>query len=138
MLKNNGKNVVDALKKTKGGQLPEGHRYAHCIWMLGKKNRARKAFRDHLDYANELRRNKEASASAWYDIAATHSFLGDEKEAISALSKLADASPKAYMIAFMLHDPLFDNLRGNEAYTDFVSEQQKRFDAIRQSMNVPQ
>jgi hypothetical protein len=57
--------------------------------------------------------------------------LGDKKNAYDVLMDLDSTVFPGHIFSLMLHDPNFDNLRGDEEFKNIVLHQQEKFAALR-------
>lgn len=130
--------VEEQFKQLNTGRLPEGHRYAYTLWNLGKKSKARRQFRQHVEYCEQARSNKGSQSLALYDLAAIQAFLGKEEEAIDLLNQFEKTDPPPHLVSFLQHDPLFAGMKENETIKKIISNYDVKFDKIRQRLdNIP-
>ena len=103
------------------------HRYAYTLWNLGEREEALRYFQQETE--RDLRFLAENiqtwDYNAYYDLAATYAFLGNHQEAYYWLNKLLENNSWGPP-SFVLKDPLFEKLKGDERFEKYLSAYEAR------------
>jgi len=106
------------------------HRYAYTLWKLGKKEEAKKYFQEEVERDLRLiEENVQTSVYySYYDLAGVNAFLGNKDEAYHWLNKILESNswgPPHYLLV----DPLFDNLKGEDRLKDYIEAYDRRIES---------
>jgi len=123
------KNVVESEGFNKTRKTPWfPHRYAYTLWNLGKKEEAKKYFQESIERDLQfIEENILTWYNSYYDLAGVNAFLGNKDEAHYWLNKMTE---KNFWMPpfFFLRDPLFDNLKGEDRFKEYLEATYRRID----------
>ena len=121
----------EKMKKTGEIRISQIHRVGYLMWNIGKRDEARKHFDHQISTLKEALRLGRESQGYYYDLAATHAFLGQEVTALQYLREYEKTGFNAGVEYFIMVDPLFESLRSNKEFRKIVDGAQAEKAKIR-------
>jgi tetratricopeptide (TPR) repeat protein len=118
--------VVDTLDREERIPLKFAHRLAYVYWNRNRKERAMEYFNAQLKYCEESLMEGEGYQTAEYDLAAVHAFLGNTNEALDYLEKYSIKGFTYGLHDYILRDPLFAGLKGDNRFLTIVRNVQQQ------------
>jgi TolB-like protein len=115
------KKWIGICEKTGDLNLSSSHRIGLAFWRVGKHKEAEYYFNQQIKYCESTIRNKKYYSinygGAYYDLAATYSFIGDKAKAYKYLDEFDKMKSNfAFWVSLIKHDPLFDSIRGEDHF----------------------
>ena len=112
-----------------------GYRYGYILDKLGKKDAAKQHFERKIEeYKKEIRGQERLLTSLGYTVyymAGIYSYTNDIEKAFEILYDMEKQGNLGNWIRSIQFDPLYQNLREEEAYKSLVDRQEKKFTEIR-------
>jgi tetratricopeptide (TPR) repeat protein len=97
-------------------------RYAHALWLAGRRDTALILFNEQLkEFESQVRFQQVQTSGAFdYDIAGIYAVLGQKEKAYSHLRKFAQAGWAWGSLYLIGHDPFFDSMRNEKEFNQLV------------------
>ncbi|MBB1283807.1 hypothetical protein HRH25_05420 [Flavisolibacter sp. BT320] len=97
-------------------------RYAHTLWLQGRRDTAMILFNEQLEEFQKLVRFSRTFTGAFdYDIAGIYAVLGQKEKAYTHLKQFAREDWPWGSLDLIVHDPFFNSLRNEKAFIDLVN-----------------
>ena len=98
-------------------------RYAHALWLAGKRDTALIVFDEQLkEFERQVRFRQTQSAGHFdYDIAGIYAVLGQKEKAYAHLRSFAQGGWPWGSLYLINHDPFFDSMRNEKEFIDLVN-----------------
>ena len=125
--------LLDGIEKSGELNLMQSHRVGYAFWVSGKQKEAEEYFNQQIRYSEEsikLGRPLAHRKSAQYELAATYAFLGDKQKAYKYLNEFSKLNfYPLWWISLAKHDPLFNSIRGEEAFQKIILDMEAKNNA---------
>lgn len=108
---------------------------AHTLWIAGERGRAMDLLEEYQALARQQVDAGNEGPFVRYNLAAVHSILGRQEEALRWLADAVDRGRKEHL--FLARDPLFDNVRSEPGFRRIVAENVAEMDRQRRRVLAP-
>ena len=126
------KRLAERMKNMGNIPLWNLQRIGYAFWMVGDKEEAAYYFNEKIRYSEESINLGRIFGRyvAHYDLAAVHAFLGDRIKAYQNLEIfIKDAPYSLYFVNLVKHDPLFNNIREEERFQNYLKQFEDSYQA---------
>ena len=122
-----------ALKYSTAEIMNSNHRIGYILWVSGKKEEAMEYLNKQITYCTESikQQNQYGTTHAAYDLASVYAFLGNREEALKWLRFYEELGFSIGLHEYIKIDPMFDNLRNEEEFTEIVNRVNEKKAEIR-------
>ena len=110
-----------------GGYVPVA--LGFTLWKAGERARARRLFDEYRAFARHQLAKKSRFFAVTYGLAAVNAIEGDKADAYQWLEQVTDVGWQDYF--FLLRDPLFETLRGDERFHEILARNKEAVDRMR-------
>jgi len=120
--------LIDDYKKSGKLNLQESHRIGFALWRAGKYEEAEKYLDQQIKYCEEsINRGRDIAhwKAAYYDLALTYAFLGNNEKAYQYLDELTKGNTcQARWIYYLKYDPPLNSIRNEERFQKILNDYQ--------------
>jgi len=126
------KRLAEKIKNMGEIPLHNLQRIGYAFWMVGEEDEAAYYFNEKIRYSEEsIRLDREyGNLLAYYSLATVYAFLGERTKAFQNLEIfIIDAPYSLYFLNLVKHDPLFNSIREEERFQNYLKQFEDSYQA---------
>ncbi|WP_445383249.1 hypothetical protein [Robiginitalea sp. IMCC43444] len=115
-----------------GSELRDWHRYGQVLLALGRNEEGQKLMQQQLELNKKLSVNYKNAHGVLYESAGIYAMLGKKQQALETLYKFDSINRwDEGKLHFIQLDPMYDNIRGAEAFQGIINKRMAEIRAVR-------